>query len=276
MFWLSINIKLSRDGLKEYFNAPTVLEYSDNESITSLFTFIMPSLDNYRSYRFFEWGLISYVVSLICLIASNFYDAYRKADIITGLTLSQQPNFNCYKGFVTSSNLITFIGVLFFFYLFWIICKYLLDIRNIVILLKWFNGSLKPAVHDALLSKNKIFFRNMKPLYEYKRVNSLSDLHFCISLFYIQASEVSNPSLNENPEYKMISGKINLPESLKNFNEKSENSNMSEIPFDVRTKIDSDLNRRLTEEELKMKGFFKSLLINNSYGGNLADEWERL
>ena len=275
MFWLLVNIKFSRDTLKEYFNAPAVLTYTDNESIASMFSFIIPNLDNYKRYRFFELGIIFYLLSLFGVLISNIYDVFVKENPITGLTIFERPSFAEYFGFVFSSNLITITSIIITIILFIQFKKYLLDIRNLVLLLKWFNGSLKPAVIDSLMDKNQEFYEGIKPRYEYRRIDSTSQLHFCINLVH-KSHQLSNSNLNDRPKFTTISGIIDLPKCLVRFNSRRKEFNLEEISLAEKIRIDPDLNRRLTEEELRMKKFFELLLKDKSYGDNLALEWNKV
>jgi hypothetical protein len=250
-YWLYRNLKFSRDVLKEYYNAPRKLDPIDSELISSLFYFIFPSGEKFKRYKQIELGLVFYVISISLILASNLIELFLRHSYY--LSLIEQPGIWDFLPHIFVTTLI----IISCFVLSIIIWKqskrYLLDLRNLVILTKWEKRAFFPALYDLFHKNNRKLMKD-KNLLEYRRPNDSDDLFLCITT-------VENKNLIHKTR-----GHINLPESLKKFYINHPKGNHEKD-------FDTTLERILTEEVQNMRDFFEIILTDYNYEKELCESW---
>ncbi|MFH1118864.1 MAG: hypothetical protein V1775_03520 [Bacteroidota bacterium] len=265
-FWLLRSFKQCRDVFKEYFNSPYKLNQTDAELISSLFYYIFPSSERYKLYKHIELSLYFYVISIVFILLSNIYELFFTHSY--GMSLIMQPGFKAFIPHIISTNMIILCSIALAFIILIKSKRYLLDLRNLILLTNWEHRAIYPALSESLTILQKgapdITFIKDKSYLEYRRINDTFDLFFVINaVFKKGAFEIPTCS----------KAKINLPKSLKSFYKSNQSHDEKTLENRSEDKI---LGRYPTEEEMQMKAFFIKLISSNeTYEANLCQEWKR-
>ncbi len=238
--WLVKNIEYCRDLLRDYYNLYKGYNYVENELISSLFLYIFSGNRGYKFYRYFEFVLLIYSISIAVIVIGNIYE------IVTKILPS--PGFNSYFKTLLFGNLV-FIGAFIVSFVYLIKSrKYLLNIRNIIILLRWRKRAIIPAIKEIFECKNK----KLKVNSSYIRYDIIdNDRNLKLYVHLIEKKIGTN-------DITIICGLINLAESLKKFN-KEKNHQVEAI---------SNVNVRSEDysfEDLYMINYFKMIITDYSY-----------
>lgn len=129
----------------------------------------------------------------------------------------------------------------------------MLDIRNLVLLVKWGKKALYPALYH-LFEKNKRSLKIEDSLIEYRKTKDIDKLFLCIRT--VEESQVHETK-----------GCINLPKSLKIF--------YKNYPNWETNKKDTYLGRMLTVEEYNMRNYFEKILTDDTYEKELCESWKK-
>lgn len=246
LFWLSRLIKYLKNILIETFNYPSQERNQEDFIIPSLFYILLPdeSFKNQKIYYYFEIILLIFICSIIRLTCSNLMDLY----ITHSKHTETHTNYNYFQIF--GSSIIYLFFIFFSLYLFDRIKHNLIDIRNLIILIRWERTSFFPMLYE-IFEEQGIYLKQYQNRMEYRKVGGGKVHEFCINV------NVYNPLKRD---IRFIHSKINLTQSLFKFNR-----NNRDVKIQREFTKDKYLERILTIEEERMRDFFRIILSDRNY-----------
>lgn len=242
-FWIFKKFNQTKQSLKSYLNDYR-LNSSADETIMAVNFLIYPDV---RGYKYIEWILKLFSCTFIIVLLSNTYEVFFNHQFSYSVPLHDQPGFAVFQFHVYITYLITLIGLAASLYLYKKTTVYLLDIRNQLIILRWFD-SLKSALFDCFEKRQDPLVKG-RNFIEYREYKSNKDLELVLT---VQRRNQNSPNA--------LHGIINLPERLKVFHLDKKNYEGEKKD----TLDDKYIGRILTREEELMKEFFSNLISDDS------------
>ncbi len=254
--WLFKVLNDSRNVLVETFNFPTTQNYQEATTIPALFYIILPGTEKRKFYFYFEASLLIFIISILRLAFSNYYDL-SSTHSLYDIPLEMHPGFNGWQYFWAFWVYILFAALAIIVFIKAV--NILIDIRNLLILLKWQRNSFYPQLYQ-LFEEAGIYLIRFRNRMEYRNVGISNKMQLCIY------ANVYNPTKRD---VRFISGRINLVRSLR-IHEKNKGKNLIDREF----KFSQQLNRDITFEEENMRLFFNNILKDPSYEKQLASSFK--
>lgn len=297
VFWLYIVLESTRDTLKIIFNDTKLYIKPEIESVFSIFFMILPSYPNRKAFNTLKLTLIFFNISLLGLIISNIHGIFY-SPFLCGLSRYQLINLLDSGRILLFYYLIPTILIIFssiFSFYFSVKQIYpIIDIRNLIFLLRWTRVALKPQIIILLdnidqdgnnISKETINKSKIKKYIDYENIfieyrNYKKVEKPILFLSRILGNKYRNYFVirlnkTKNNEAIKIKGEIDLLGSYQEFYSEKRDEDITSIS-DLYLK-DKLLNRVLTIEEAKMRLFFSDFLrdlisdsINNA--ANLSEK----
>jgi hypothetical protein len=258
IFWLRKVLEFTRNVLKEIFNFPSLEETSIEISIPSLFYLILPSNDNIRFYKYLEYTVLLFLFSIVTFVFTNFFDIFINHHAYD-LPLIDLPGFSYWQIFWSVGIYAIILSIIMYAVL--RIKDDLIDIRNLIVLIKWQRTSFFPQLY-SLFQENDLYLKKYQNRMEYRNVGISKKMRLCIY------ANVYNPYVLD--DIRFINARVNLAKSLKKFfaHNKTEEYKRTFV-------IDKYIRRILTVEENKMRDYVKAIFCDKNYEDELSKEFEK-
>jgi hypothetical protein len=259
LMWLFTIIDYSKNTLKNFLNYPSLKSSTEEWGVNSLFFLLLPGGGNRRFYRYFELLIALYILLLCSILISNYYDVVKKINPYGFKGMRNMPGWDVFETHVWVSNGIVIVCISICILIFWKALGKMKDLRNLLILLRWYRVAFVPTLHKIFQKMNLKLKKGYNSL-EYRPLNETKKLKIVVSLH----------TINQNDEENSIrfSGDVNLAHSLKKFYKQEEF-----IP-DLPMEAEEELGRKPTFDELKMRHFFEKIFSDKEYETQLYEDFK--
>lgn len=258
IFWLRKILEFTRNVLKEIFNFPSLEETSIEISIPSLFYLILPSNDNIKFYKYLEYTILLFLFSIIAFVFTNFFDIFINHHAYD-LPLIDLPGFSNWQIFWSIGVYLIILSIILFAV--YRIKDDLIDIRNLIVLIKWQRTAFFPQLYISF-QENDLYLKKFQNRMEYRNVGISQKMRLCIY------ANIYNPYVLD--DIRFINARVNLAKSLKKYfsHNKTEEYKRTFV-------VDKYIRRVLTVEENKMRDYVKAIFCDKNYEDELSREFEK-